>query len=148
MKGLPISYFKDLQDDKSLVFEGYDTLKETLIMSIELIKSLRPSKEKMYKMANEGFTTATDFADYLVKEKNLSFRQSYSISSKLVNYAEKNNTTLDKLSLIELKKFYKNLDKKVFKIFDVKNSMNSKISYGGTAEKNIKKMIKKYKMEM
>ena len=69
MKGLPISYFKDLQDDKSLVFEGYDTLKETLIMSIELIKSLRPSKEKMYKMANEGFTTATDFADYLVKEK-------------------------------------------------------------------------------
>ena len=66
----------------------------------------------------------------------------------MVNYAEKNNTTLDKLSLIELKKFYKNLDKKVFKIFDVKNSMNSKISYGGTAEKNIKKMIKKYKMEM
>jgi argininosuccinate lyase len=65
MKGLPISYFKDLQDDKSLVFEGYDTLKETLIMSIELIKSLRPSKEKMYKMNSEGFTTATDFADYL-----------------------------------------------------------------------------------
>ena len=148
MKGLPISYFKDLQDDKSLVFEGYDTLKETLIMSIELINSLKPSKERMYRMANEGFTTATDFADYLVKEKNLSFRQSYSISSKLVNYAEKNNKTLDKLSLMELKKFHRDLDKRVFKIFDVKNSMNSKISYGGTAEKNVRKMIKKCKMEI
>jgi len=147
MKGLPISYFKDLQDDKSLVFDGYDTLKDTLIMSIELIDSLKPSKDRMYKMANEGFTTATDFADYLVKEKKLSFRQSYGISSKLVNYAEKNNKTLDKLSLIELKKFNKNLDKNVLKIFNVKNSMNSKSSYGGTAEKNIKKMIKKYKKE-
>ena len=148
MKGLPISYFKDLQDDKSLVFDGYDTLKDTLIMSNELIKSLKPSKERMLKMANEGYTTATDFADYLVKEKKLSFRQSYMISSKVVNYAEKNKKTLDKLSLIELKKFYKDLDKNVMKIFKVKNSMNSKSSYGGTAEKNIKKMIRKYKREI
>ena len=98
-------------------------------------------------MANEGFTTATDFADYLVKEKKLSFRQSYDISSKLVNYAEKNNKNLDKISLNELRKFNKSLDKSVLKIFNVKNSMNSKSSYGGTAEKNIKKMIKKYKKE-
>tara|TARA_B100000945_G_scaffold21255_1_gene15239 strand:+ start:3054 stop:4439 length:1386 start_codon:yes stop_codon:yes gene_type:complete len=147
MKGLPISYFKDLQDDKSLVFDGYDTLKDTLIMSNELIKSLKPSKERMLKMANEGYTTATDFADYLVKEKKLSFRQSYMISSKLVNYAEKNKKTLDKISLVELKKFYKDLDKNVMKIFKVKNSMNSKSSYGGTSEKNIKKMIRKYKRE-
>ena len=63
----------------------------------------KPSKESMYKMANEVFTTATDFADYLVKEKKLSFRQSYIVSSKLVNYAEKNNKTLDKLSLIDLR---------------------------------------------
>ena len=148
MKGLPISYFKDLQDDKSLVFDGYDTLKDTLIMSNELIKSLKPSKERMLKMANEGYTTATDFADYLVKEKKLSFRQSYMISSKLVNYAEKNKKTLDKISLVELKKFYKDLDKNVMKIFKVKNSMNSKSSYGGTSEKNIKKMIRKYKREI
>tara|TARA_B100000579_G_C22838030_1_gene859905 strand:+ start:191 stop:1576 length:1386 start_codon:yes stop_codon:yes gene_type:complete len=148
MKGLPISYFKDLQDDKSLVFDSYDTLKDTLIMSNELINSLKPSKERMLKMANEGYTTATDFADYLVKEKKLSFRQSYMISSKLVNYAEKNKKTLDKISLVELKKFYKDLDKNVMKIFKVKNSMNSKSSYGGTSEKNIKKMIRKYKREI
>ena len=148
MKGLPMSYFKDLQDDKALVFDGYDTLKDSLTMSCELIDNLRAAKEKMHKMANQGFTTATDFADYLVKEKKLSFRDSYSISSSLVNFAEKNNKTLDQISLKELKKFHKDLDKKVLKIFDVNHSMNSKNSYGGTSSNNVKKMIKKYKKEI
>ena len=94
MKGLPISYFKDLQDDKSLVFEGYDTLKDTLIMSNELIKNIKPNKKRMLEMANKGYTTATDFADYLVKEKKLSFREAYKISSKVVNYAEKKTKLL------------------------------------------------------
>jgi len=147
MKGLPMSYFKDLQDDKALVFDGYDTLKDSLTMSCELIDNLRVSKEKMHKMANQGFTTATDFADYLVKEKNLSFRDSYSIASSLVNFAEKNNKTLDQISLKELRKFNKDLDKNVLKIFDVTHSMNSKNSYGGTSSNNVKKMIKKYKKE-
>ena len=145
MKGLPMSYFKDLQDDKALVFEGYDTLKDTLTMSLELIDNLKISKNRMYEMANEGFTTATDFADYLVKEKNLTFRESYGISSQLVNFAEKKGKTLNKISLDELKKFYKDLDKNVLKVFDVKNSMNSKNSYGGTSSNNVKKMIQKYK---
>jgi argininosuccinate lyase len=145
MKGLPMSYFKDLQDDKALVFEGYDTLKDTLTMTLELLSNLKTSKERMYKMANEGFTTATDFADYLVKEKNLTFRESYSISSLLVNFAEKKDKHLNQISLDELKKFYKDLDKSVLKIFDVKNSMNSKNSYGGTSSNNVKKMIQKYK---
>jgi|TARA_B110000438_G_scaffold287771_1_gene320470 argininosuccinate lyase len=148
MKGLPISYFKDLQDDKALVFDGYDTLKDTLTMGYELILNLKPSKDRMYKMANEGYTTATDFADYLVKEKGLSFRDAYFTSSKLVNFAEKNKKNLDQVSLSELKKFNKNLDKSVLKIFNVRNSMNSKKSYGGTSETNIKKMIKKYKGEI
>tara|TARA_E500000331_G_C17246065_1_gene709144 strand:- start:1135 stop:2382 length:1248 start_codon:yes stop_codon:yes gene_type:complete len=148
MKGLPISYFKDLQDDKALVFEGYDTLKDTLVMGYELVDNLKPSKNRMIEMANQGYTTATDFADYLVKQKKLTFRDAYTVSSKLVNYAEKNNKTLDKLSLNELKKFYKNLDQKVLNVLNVRNSMNSKKSYGGTARSNIKKMISKYKKEM
>jgi argininosuccinate lyase len=148
MKGLPMSYFKDLQDDKALVFEGYDTLKDTLTMSLELINNLKISKDRMYMMANEGFTTATDFADYLVREKNLTFRESYGISSQLVNFAEKKEKTLNKISLDELKKIYKGLDKNVLKIFDVKNSMNSKNSYGGTSSSNVKKMIKKYKKDI
>jgi argininosuccinate lyase len=116
-------------------------------MTYELIKCLKVSKDRMHKMANQGFTTATDFADYLVKEKKLSFRESYEISSSLVNFAEKNNKTLNQVSLQELKKFYKNLDRDVLKVFDVRNSMNSKKSYGGTSSTNIKKMIKKYKKE-
>jgi len=148
MKGLPMSYFKDLQDDKALVFDGFDNLQDTLTMSYELINSLKPSKERMFKMANRGYTTATDFADFLVKEKKLSFREAYGISSKLVNFAEKNNKNLDQIPLNDLKKFYNDLDKNVLSILLVKNSMNSKTSYGGTSAGNIKKMIKKYKKEL
>ena len=99
-------------------------------------------------MANKGYTTATDFADYLVKEKKLSFRESYAIAAKLVNFAEKKNKFLGELSLQEIKKIYKDLDNKVLKIFNVSNSMNSKRSYGGTSITNVKMMIKKYKKEI
>ena len=99
-------------------------------------------------MANEGYTTATDFADYLVKEKKLNFREAYVVAAKLVNYAEKKNKLLIDLSLQEIMKIYKNIDKKVLKIFDVNNSMNSKKSYGGTSIANVKMMIKKYKKEL
>ena len=148
MKGLPMSYFKDLQDDKILVFDGYDTLKDTLIMSGELINAVKPLKDKMYKMANKGFTTSTDFADYLVKEKKLSFRESYSLATKLVTLAEKNNKNLSELSLVDIKKIYKDLDKNVLEVLSVKNSMNTKKSYGGTASNNVTTMIKKYKKEI
>ena len=148
MKGLPMSYFKDMQDDKELVFSGYDTLKDTLTMSAELINATNANKTNMLFMANQGYTTATDFADYLVKHKNLSFRESYVISAKLVNYAEKNKKTLSELNLEEIKKFYEDLDKNVLKVFDVKNSMNMKKSHGGTSVINVKSMIKKYKKEI
>ena len=143
-----MSYFKDMQDDKELVFGGYDTLKNTLTISAELISSVIPNKTNMLSMANQGYTTATDFADYLVKNKDLSFRESYAISAKLVNYAEKNKKMLSDLSLEEIKKFYKDLDKSTLKVFDVKNSMNAKKSHGGTSIINVKSMIKKYKREI
>ena len=148
MKGLPLSYFKDLQDDKALVFDSYDTLKDSLIMSSELIEAVKPLKNNMFKMANKGFTTATDFADFLVKEKDLNFRESYNLAAQLVNLAEKNNKTLDQMSLVEVKKIYNDLDKNILKIFNVRNSMDSKTSYGGTASNNTKLMIRKYKKEI
>ena len=147
MKGLPISYFKDLQDDKALVFDGFDTLKDTLVMSNELIKNVNPNKIRMSDMAKTGYTTATDFADYLVKNKKLSFRESYKISAKLVNYAEKKKKKLNELDMLEIRKVKKDLDENVMKIFDVKNSVNLKSSYGGTSKKNIKKMILSLKKE-
>jgi len=147
MKGLPLSYYKDMQEDKTLVFNSYDTLIESIIITNELVKSLRPNKKRMLILSNEGYTTATDFADYLVQNNSLSFRDAYKISAKLVNYSEKNKKKLNQLSFNEVKKFKKNLNKKVIKIFDVKNSVNLKTSYGGTSTKNVKKMISKLEKE-
>ncbi len=147
MKGLPLSYYKDMQEDKALVFNSYDTLLESVIIANELIKSLRPNKERMFSLSNEGYTTATDFADYLVQNNNLSFREAYKISAKLVNYAEKNKKKLNQLNFNEVKKMKGDLDKNVMKVFNVRNSVNFKTSYGGTSTKNIKKMISKLKKE-
>jgi len=147
MKGLPLSYYKDMQEDKVLVFDSYDTLLESIIITNELIKNLKPNKERMFSLSNEGYTTATDFADYLVQNNNLSFREAYKISAKLVNYAEKNKKKLNQLNFNEVKKMKSDLDKNVMKVFNVRNSVNLKTSYGGTATKNIKKMISKLKRE-
>ena len=147
MKGLPLSYYKDMQEDKGLVFDSYDIILESIIISNELIKNIKPNKERMLSLSNEGYTTATDFADYLVRNKNLSFRQAYKISAQLVNYAENKRKKLNQLSFDEIKKVKNDLDKNVMKIFNVKNSINMKISYGGTSTKNIKKMISKLKKE-
>ena len=102
----------------------------------------------MLNLANEGYTTATDFADYLVQNNNLSFREAYKLSAKLVNYAEKKNRKLNELSFNEVKKIKSDLNKNVMKVFDVTNSVNLKTSYGGTSTKNIKKMISKMKKEL
>ena len=147
MKGLPLSYYKDMQEDKALVFGSYDTLLESIIITNELIKNLKPNKERMFSLSSEGYTTATDFADYLVQNNNLSFREAYKISAKLVNYAEKRKKKLNQLNFSEVKKMKVDLHKNVMKIFNVRNSVNLKTSYGGTSTKNIKKMISKLKKE-
>lgn len=147
MKGLPLSYYKDMQEDKALVFSSYDTLLESIVITNELIITLKPNKERMLALSNEGYTTATDFADYLVQNNELSFREAYKISAKLVNYAETKKKKLNELDFNEVKKMKNNLDKNVMKVFNVKNSVNLKSSYGGTSIKNIKKMITKLKKE-
>jgi len=147
MKGLPLSYYKDMQEDKALVFNSYDTLLESIVITNELIKNLKPNKERMLSLSNDGYTTATDFADYLVQNNNLSFREAYKISAKLVNYAEKNKKKLNQLDFDEVKKMKNDLDKNVMKVFNVRNSVNLKTSYGGTSTRNIKKMISKLKKE-
>ena len=147
MKGLPLSYYKDMQEDKSLVFDSYDTILESIVITNELIKNLKPNKDRMLALSNEGYTTATDFADYLVQNHNLSFREAYKVSAKLVSYAEKKKKTLNQLSFNEVVKFKGNLNKEVMNIFNVQNSVNLKTSYGGTSTKNIKKMISNLKKE-
>ena len=147
MKGLPLSYYKDMQEDKKLVFDSYDILTESILITNELIKNLKPNKQRMLALSNEGYTTSTDFADYLVQNNNMSFREAYKISAKLINYAEKKRKKLNELKFNEIKKIKSDLNISVMKVFDVKNSVNLKTSHGGTAIKNIKKMILKLKKE-
>ena len=99
----------------------------------------------MLILANKGFITATDLADYLVKHHNKSFRKAYQITTNLVNYAEREKIKLNEISLKDLQKIEPGLKSNILNIFDLKNSINSKKSFGGTSFNNIKKMLTKYK---
>ena len=145
LKGLPLSYFKDLQDDKEIVFNSNDTLINCLKIFDEVLKNCSSNKKKMLELANNGYITATDLADYLVKNHSMSFRKAYQKTSAIVNLAEKAKKNLDELSLDQLKKVEPKLTEDVLKVFDLNNSVNSKKSFGGTSFDNIKKMIMKYK---
>ncbi len=148
LKGLPLSYFKDLQDDKKIVFDSNDTLINCLKIFDEILKNCSPNKKKMFELANTGYITATDLADYLVKNHSMSFRNAYQKTSAIVNLAEKRKKNLNELTLDELKKVEPKLNKDVLKVFDLNNSIDSKKSFGGTSFDNIKKMIVKYKKEI
>ena len=145
LKGLPLSYFKDLQDDKKIVFDTFDNLVDSVKILNDVLKNFSVNKKEMLSLANKGYITATDLADYLVKNLKYPFRKSYQITAKIVNYCEKNKKNLSDLSYKELKKLEPNIKEDVIKIFDLNYSINSKKSYGGTSFENIKKMIRKYK---
>ena len=145
LKGLPLSYFKDLQDDKELAFKSFDQVKISLQLMREVLNNFTINKKKMIKLAETGYTTATDLADYIVRQYKYPFRKAYIITYKIVNIAEKKGKTLDRLTLHEIKGVDKKLNEDVLKLFNIENSVKSKKSYGGTSFENIKKMIKKYK---
>ena len=147
LKGLPLSYFKDMQDDKEIVFKSYDTLINSLKILDEILKNISPNKKRMFELADTGFITATDLADYLVKNHSMSFRKAYQKTAEIVNFAEKKKKKLKDLKIEELKKIEPKLTNEVLKVFDLKNSINSKKSYGGTSFENIKRMIMKYKKD-
>ncbi len=145
LKGLPLSYFKDLQDDKEIVFKSFDQLKNSLIILNDIFKNFSPNKKRMLELAENGYITATDLADYMVRELNYPFRKAYLQTAKIINFAEKNKKKLSELSINEINKIEKGLSPEVLKVFDLKKSVNSKVSYGGTSFENIKKMILSYK---
>ena len=145
LKGLPLSYFKDLQDDKEIVFKSFDQLKNSLIILNDVLKNFSPDRKRMLELAESGFITATDLADYMVRELNYPFRKAYLQTAKIINFAEKSKKKLSELTIEEINKIEKNLTSDVLKIFELKKSVNSKVSYGGTSFDNIKKMILSYK---
>ena len=145
LKGLPLAYSKDMQEDKEPFFDAIDNLKLCLSVSEGLIKEISFNVDEMKKMAELGYITATDIADWLVKECNIPFRDAHSITGRVVQYAEKNNLTLEEVSLNEFKKLDKRINNNILKVLTLKNSLESRNSYGGTAPKLVKKALKKAK---
>ena len=147
LKGLPLSYFKDLQQDKELVFNSYDQINNSILILNDVLKNFITNKKKMKDLAEKGFITATDMADYLVKELGYPFRKAYKITAEIVNLCEKKNKTFKELTLTEIKKIEPKLNEEILQQIDLISSIKSKKSFGGTAFENIKKMINKYKKE-
>ena len=147
LKGLPLSYFKDLQDDKEIIFKSNDTLLNCLKILDEILKNLSPNKKQMLEIANANYITATDLADYLVKNYSMSFREAYQKTASVVNLAERKKKDLNELTIEDFKKIVPNVSNDILKVFNLKNSVDSKKSFGGTSFGNIKKMITKYKKQ-
>ena len=148
LKGLPLSYFKDLQDDKKIVFESFDNLKNCIVVMNEFLNNFSLNKKEIVELSKKGFITATDLADYIVKKMNYPFRKSYNLTAKIVNYCEKNNKNFINLKIEELKKIDEKFTNEVLDIFNLEKSVKSKKSFGGTSFDNVKKMIKFYKNEL
>ena len=144
LKGLPTSYNRDLQEDKHPLFSSFETTINCISIFIDLIKSIKFNKKEINKNIHSGFMTATDLADYLAK-KNIPFRDAHHITGQIVAHCEKKNLKLFELELKEFRSFSNKIDADIYKVIDNKASMDSKKSYGGTATKNIKKMISLYK---
>ena len=140
MKGLPLAYNKDMQEDKEPVFDAFDTVAATLDVYIGMIKTMSTKTENMKKAAHKGFINATDLADYLVV-KGLPFRSAYKISGQIVSYCIKANKTLDTLDLDEYKQFSPLIENDVYAAIDLDNCVNKRNSYGGTSVQSVTKQI-------
>lgn len=140
MKGTPLAYNKDMQEDKELVFDAIDTVNLSLSTIDPLIKTMTVLKENMKTAAEKGFINATDCADYLV-EKGLPFRDAYKVVGNIVKYCIENNTTLEKLDLSIYKQFHSVFNQDVYQALDLINCVNKRNIIGGPAKEQVEKQI-------
>ena len=140
LKGLPLSYNRDLQEDKEPLFDAVDTVKSCLELNTEMLKKIRFNKSAMEDALSGGFITATDIADYLTR-KGMPFRDAHEVSGKIVSYAEDNGKELEDLDFKEIKKFSRLIEVDIFEYISVHGSIESRKSFGGTATDNVRKMI-------
>ena len=144
LKGLPLAYNKDMQEDKEAIFDSIDTVKECVSIFAPMIDTMTVIKGNMYNAAAEGFINATDLADYLAK-KGLPFRSAYKISGTMVAYCIEKKTVLEKLSLDEFKEFSELFEEDVYSAINLENCTFSRNSEGGTALESVEKQIKTVK---
>jgi argininosuccinate lyase len=147
MKGLPFSYNRDMQEDKEPMFDTVDTVKSCLEVLSEMLQVIVFKHENMKRALDEGFITATDVADYLSR-KGMPFRQSHEVTGKIVGYAEEKGRELMNLHISEYQMFSNLFDEDLYDFIDLDGSIESRKSYGGTAKKNVVKMIKLAKKEI
>ena len=140
MKGTPLAYNKDMQEDKEAIFDAIDTVKLCLTTFIPMLSTMELYKENMRNAAARGFINATDCADYLVK-KGLPFRDAYKITGTLVAYCVKNNTVLEKLSIDEFKALSDVFDGDVYDAISLETCVNMRKADGGPAPEAVKKQI-------
>ncbi|HLE24806.1 MAG TPA: argininosuccinate lyase [Thermodesulfobacteriota bacterium] len=147
MKGLPLSYNRDLQEDKEPMFDTADTVKSSLHVLSEMMKHIKYKSENMRKALSKGFATATDLSDYLTR-KGTPFRKAHEVTGKIVRYAEEKERELIQLNISELKMFSSLFEGDVFDHITIEGSISSKKSYGGTAKENVLKMIQECQKEL
>ena len=142
LKGLPLSYSKDLQDDKNLIFNSYDNLLLSLKVINEILSKSKFNKLKMKEVVENSNSTATDLANWLVQNLNYTFRDAYKTTGRIVDYCSKKKLNLRQLTLEELQSFDKKININAKKLLSATDSVVIKSSFGGTSPKNTKKMIK------
>jgi argininosuccinate lyase len=145
MKGLPLAYSKDMQEDKEVAFDALDALSLSLAAMTGMIADLTVNREKMRASAAAGFITATDVADWLVRVADVPFRQAHEITGKLVALAEARGIGLDGLTIEDFKSVDERLDSRVGKVISVEGSVAARTSYGGTAPKNVAAQAARWK---
>jgi argininosuccinate lyase len=144
MKGLPLAYSKDMQEDKEMAFDALDNYSLALAALTGMIEDMLPNEEKMAASAGGGFSTATDIADWLVRVINLPFRDAHHVTGSIVALAEKQDLRLHELTLEDMQSVEPKITKDIFNVLSVENSVKSRKSYGGTAPTEVRKMAKKW----
>jgi argininosuccinate lyase len=144
MKGLPLTYSKDMQEDKEQVFDAADSLMLALAAMTGMVGDMKPNAEVLEKSAATGFSTATDLADWLVRTLNMPFRDAHHVTGMLVKLAEDQGCDLPDLTLVQMQGVHAAITDDVFQVLGVHNSVNSRTSYGGTAPDQVRAQIARW----
>ena len=144
MKGLPLAYAKDMQEDKEPLFDALDALKLGLAAMTGMVEDLTPDARAMKRAAARGHSTATDLADWLVRALGLPFREAHNVTGRIVALADEKGCDLKKLSLDDLKSVEKRITDDVYAVVDVASSVKSRTSYGGTAPANVRREARRW----
>jgi argininosuccinate lyase len=148
LKGLPLSYSKDMQEDKEPVFESLDTLLLSIAAMTGMVEDLEPDQHAMRKAAALGFSTATDLADWLVRKLNLPFREAHHVVGKLVALAESRGLGLQDLGLDAMRKVHPKIDEEACQVLGIETSVASRRSFGGTAPENVEREARRWLEEL